>query len=356
MANIIFITENISNLGGIEKITSLIANELVSEHKICILSVYNRSSSNPKYKLKGQISILNLKNKNKIFKLFEAKKIINKFKTNFVIIQGKNLYYFAYLKHLTKSKIIFVDHDSVKAYPVNQKNENKPRKVASKKADFIVSLTEENKSEYIERFAVPSKKIVVIPNFIDANSNPTKYNANSKTIVAVGRYHIQKRFDLLIRAFSIIADKYPDWNIKIYGEGELRQALQELIIKNNLNKRITLCGEFKNRDEAYLDKAFLCLTSQHEGFGLVLLEGFAYKLPAISFNCPSGPSEIIRNNSNGFLVKSYDINEFAHSIEKLIINKNLRIEFSNNTEKTLSVFNKETIIEKWKQLFKISLR
>lgn len=352
MKKVLFILRNISKLGGVGRITSLVANSLLSDYEVHLLNVFNQSCDDSKYYLDKKITTWNLKNTSKLKQLFEARKIVKKNKFDFVIIQTKNLYYFTYLKHLVKSKIIFVDHDSLKAYPVEQNNENKPRLRASKQADVIVSLTEENKREYINRFCIEEKKVVVIPNFIDLSDKSSSYDSNSKEIVAVGRYHAQKRFDLLINSFGLIAKEYPDWKLKIYGDGELRENLQELINDKGLHDQVILCGEFKSADEAYGNKAFLCLTSQHEGFGLVLLEGFAYKLPAISFCCPSGPSEIIDENENGFLIKNQDVSSFSEAMKKLMDNKKLRLSFSNSTSKSLERFKQRRIMNKWKDVLK----
>lgn len=350
MKKVLFIIRDISKLGGVGRITSFVANGLTADYEVFILSVFNQSCGGPKYALDKRITILNLKNTKKFSQLIETNKIVKKLNIDFVIVQTKNLYYFSYLHHLVRSKIIFVDHDSVKAYPVTQNNENKPRLRASKNADLIISLTEENKEEYINRFNINRNKIVVIPNFITLDSKPIDYDTNSKTIVAVGRYHIQKRFDLLIESFSLLANDNPGWILKIYGEGELRKVLQKLIDEKCLHDRVMLCGEFKNPDEAYKNKAFLCMTSQHEGFGLVLLEAFAYKLPVVSFSCPSGPSEIVDENKNGYLVDNLDVLSFSKAMQNLMNDKNLRKEFSENTVNSMIKFDKDKIIQKWKEV------
>lgn len=347
MKSILFIVNNISELGGIEKITISLSNELRHFFNVNILDVCNYDKKKPYYCLNDAIKLFHLKKCSKMYQLLEIKRLIKKQTIDTIIIQSKSLYYFSYIKNICNKRIVFVDHDSLKAYPNKQKNEFIPRKRAIKRANTVVSLTEENKNEYLKRFKIKEKKIIVIGNYVDAPTVDAKYNIDSKVICAVGRYHIQKRFDLLIKAFSIIANKYPDWTLKIYGDGVLKTHLQEIITVNGLTNRISLCGKYKSIEEAYTNKSFYVMSSEHEGFGISLLEALTYKLPVISFNTPSGPSEIIYNNKNGILVPMLNIESLANAMETLINNENLRIFMSDNSYLSTNSFSKEKIISQW---------
>ena len=92
------------------------------------------------------------------------------------------------------------------------------------------------------------------------------------------------------------------------------------------------------------------MTSYYEGLPLVLLEAQQYKLPIVSFNCPTGPSEIIRDGVNGFLVDNYDVDGMVEKISELIENEALRKSFSNNTLLDIEKFSKEKIIQQWLDL------
>lgn len=351
MIKIAFILNNINQMGGVEKITTLLANELINDYEVYIINL-NNIDKTAQYALNTNIKNFNLNHGSKLSQLFQVKRIIKKNKIDYIIIQTKNNYYFAYLKLLTNKKVLFVDHDSLRAYPYKQKNEYLPRKRVIKFVDTIVLLTEDNKKEYIKQFKINSSKIKVIPNFIEETDKEIEYDGNSKTIVAIGRYHIQKRFDLLIEAFSLIANKYNDWTIKIYGDGELKKQLQQLIDNNKLSNRIFLCGKYESKDEAYGNKSFLVMSSEHEGFPMTLLEAFSYKLPIISYNLPSGPSEIIENNINGLLVEHSNINKLADAMECLICSPSKRRKMSKNTTLSLQKFTKNIVIPEWKKILK----
>lgn len=351
MKNIMFIISDISKLGGVERITSSLSNELSNFFAVYIFNTNCSSPNEPKYHIQNNVKILySKKTRNMLSQLLYTKKILLRYKIDTIIIQTKSLYYFAYLRCLTRKNIVFVDHDSIKAYPSNQKNEYLPRKRIINKVNKIVLLTEENKKEYLDRFKIDKAKITVIPNYVDSPIGLIKYDCDSKEIIAVGRYHNQKRFDLLIESFSLIARKYPEWSIKIFGNGDQYNYLQSLIIHKNLSNQIFLCGESKDKKGMYENKAFLCCTSEHEGFCLVLLEALSYKLPVISFNAPSGPSEIIDDGKNGFLINNGDCVLFSKAMENMIKNKHLRELMSSNSHYSLNKYNKKNIILKWRSI------
>lgn len=347
MKTVFFCLSNINKLGGIETITKTVTNELSRYYKIVIINTEPFENSDNSIFVKENISYIDVFG-SKVKQIFQLYKLIKKHKSSCLIIQGKDLYYLSVLSITKKCKIIFYDHDSLLAHPVSQKNEYLPRKRASKFANKIFVLTNENKQAYIDLLNVEENRVSVIPNFIDLPVYRGEYDVNSKTIVAVGRYHQQKRFDLLIEAFHLFSQTNKDYILDIYGEGELRDYLQNLIDTKGLSKRIFLKGRYKNYDEAYMHKAFFVLTSEYEGFGIVLLEAMHYKLPVIAFNCHSGPSDIVINNVNGVLVVQQSIEELSTTMLKLT-NKDIALSYSKNTFLTLDKFAKEEIIDIWKK-------
>ena len=353
MSNIAFFSNKISSIGGIEKITSLLANEFVKEHKVFLLTYENNSKM--AYNLSSNVKIINLVDyKNKIKNLFYLNKKLKQLKINFLIIQDKDYGYFSYLKinKLLKYKIIFCDHSSFNYYYQNNIfNEVERRKKYTKHADAVVVLTSDNHDLYKNKFGYKEHKVYQIPNFLDFDVKNYDYNVLSKTITAVGRLHKQKRFDLLIDAFEKVNEKHPDWSLEIYGDGEEYDKLNNQIISKKLQDCVFLKGNYKNIDEAYLNKSFLCASSEFEGFGIMILEAISYKLPVISFNCLSGPSDMIKDGYNGFLVLPLDVTDMACKINKLIEDEETRLEFSKNSVCVAKEFNKEAIVNKWYTLF-----
>jgi glycosyltransferase involved in cell wall biosynthesis len=140
----------------------------------------------------------------------------------------------------------------------------------------------------------------------------------SQQVVAMGRLSTEKGFGLLIEAFSRIAKDFPEWSLRIIGEGPLRDTLQSQIDEAGLSQRIELIGWSDNPTEILADSQLFVLPSQYEGFPNALLEAMACGTPAISFDCESGPREIIRHDIDGLLVPAGDVDALADTIFRLL--------------------------------------
>lgn len=198
------------------------------------------------------------------------------------------------------------------------------------------------------------KKSCVINNaiYIDQNglNKPPKKN---KEIVAVGRLHRQKNFSMLIKAFSLIADKYTEYNLIIYGEGELRDKLTEQITELGLQKRVILYGNTKEVYNKILCSELFVLSSDFEGMPNALMEAMALGLPCISTNCsPGGAAELIDNYENGILVNIGDYNELADKMDEVLENDELKEKLSRNAKKILDTHSIEEIYGKWEKYIK----
>ena len=137
--------------------------------------------------------------------------------------------------------------------------------------------------------------------------------------------------------------------MRIYGEGKDKEKLKSLIEKYGL-MNVKLMPYATRLDEE-MDKASVyALSSIYEGFGLVLIEAQAKGLPCISFNCKHGPSEIITDGVNGFLVEPGDLNGFADKLLKLITDYELRKTFSDNAQKDLYRFDVDYVVDQWVEM------
>ena len=154
----------------------------------------------------------------------------------------------------------------------------------------------------------------------------------------------------MIESWSRIADKIPDWELRIFGDGELRNELQAQIDHYNLSN-VKLCGFTKELDRELEKASIFALSSRFEGWGLVLIEAQAKGLPCISFNCKCGPSEIIDDGVNGLLVSPENTEEFAEKLLLLMQNEELRRSFSANAQKDLYRFDSEKVVGEWIALF-----
>ena len=224
------------------------------------------------------------------------------------------------------------------------------RKWAAKKADAIVVLTEEDRKNY-EREVNVKGILRRIYNPIEiGNGEDICYNMKSKIIISAGTLNYNKGFDMLIDVAKIVLKKHNDWRWVVCGEGEERKRLEEKIEKNNLTENLILKGNVSNIEEYYRKSAIFVLTSRTEGFGLVLTEAKKEGLPCVSFRCPAGPSEIILDDINGYLLDCFDIEQMAEKINQLIENQDIRKKFSDNSMVGTEKFNIDKISEQWMEL------
>ncbi|NUN09120.1 MAG: glycosyltransferase family 4 protein [Ignavibacteriaceae bacterium] len=193
-------------------------------------------------------------------------------------------------------------------------------------------------------------KVISIPNIINNPGRRKDLNFKSKVVIAIGRLDVVKRYDLLINAFSIVGKKYPDWKLEIWGEGPMKNELNEQIKKLDLESSVLLKGVTKDIYPELLRANFLVLSSQYESFGYVICEAMSVGIPVVSFDCPSGPRHIIRHNVDGLLIPFGDTEELANGIIKLIEEEGLRIEMGNKALDVLNRFSTKSIISEWSKL------
>ena len=120
--------------------------------------------------------------------------------------------------------------------------------------------------------------------------------------------------------------------------------------KGGVLPQVQFKGNVKGKDNIYPDHAIYVMTSRYEGLPLVLLEAKQYGLPIVSFNCPTGPAEIVLDGENGYLIENFDINQMSQKIIELIEKNELRLGFSQNAMLDTDKFNKKKITKQWIEL------
>ena len=170
------------------------------------------------------------------------------------------------------------------------------------------------------------------------------------TVISVGRLEKQKDFVTLIKAYKKVAALYPDWKLKIYGQGNRKDELQGLIERENLTTNIRLCGVTHTPFLEMKKAKIFVLSSFYEGFPNVLCEAMHAGLPCVSTKCECGPSELINDGKNGFLVQIGNINQMAEKIIALIENEKLRSSMGEEAERSTERLSREVICQKWREL------
>ena len=354
MKKIGILVYDFSLVGGAEKVAKNLALELSNENEIFVISLFEAKENvqNPKYNYVNLFdkTISITKNLIKISKKLKKYLIKNQIDILLLITAGVNGV--GILSTIgTNVKTIYCEHSNLENKTYGKKHILR-QWIGAKFADIIVTLTERDKENFKKEFFIKEKRIESIPNWIE-NKNNSKdiiYNSNSKKIITVGRLEKVKGYDNLLNVAKIVNEKHPDWTWDICGGGSLYEELNTKIKEEKLENFLHLKGNVKNIEQIYKEYSFFVMTSYYEGLPLSLLEAQINNLPIISFDCPTGPSEIIENNQNGYLVNCYDVEQMAAKINDLIENKERRIEFSRKSNLNLKKYEKQEVLKKWNNL------
>ena len=214
--------------------------------------------------------------------------------------------------------------------------------------DSIVTLTEADQRAYREAF--PGARVDRIPNALHSLDVPQSSLA-SKVVVSAGRLVPDKRFDRLIKAFELVVQRHPDWTLRIYGEGPWLERLQRSVLKRHLYNHVFLVGPTRRLEERLAKGSIFALSSRSEGFGMALLEALSCGLPAVSFDCPVGPREIIGHGEDGLLVPPGDIEGLAEGICRLIEDEELRRSFGAAARRKAAAYGPDAVAESWERLY-----
>jgi glycosyltransferase involved in cell wall biosynthesis len=169
----------------------------------------------------------------------------------------------------------------------------------------------------------------------------------------VGRIDSQKGYQYLSAIWALVSQRYPDWRLDLYGEGVDRAENQNLIPKGD---HVFAHPQTSDIMDRYKESSILVLTSVYEPFGLVMAEAMSCGVPVVAFDCPYGPSEIITDGENGFLVDCFDVEAFAGKVCQLIVDEEQRRRMGRNAISSVQRFSKDKIIRQWQHLFENVVR
>lgn len=379
---IIYLINSLKNPGGMERVLINKANYFSEKfnYEIFIITTDQNNMDNF-YKLNKEIKCIDLKinyyedfrknimkrirpflYKQKKHKLLLEKQIL-KIKPDFVVSLGcEDTYFLPKLKD--KSLKIREFHfgknfrrEYVKSfnkgliYKIKANIDTLREELLIKKYDKVILLTKEDLKNWKNRL-----NMKVIPNSI--SNIPFKVSScENKKIISVGRLDGQKGYDRLVEVWKIIKTKdiANEWVLEIYGEGIDKNIIEKKIKNYDLQNSLFLKGTTNKIEEKYQESSIYVMTSRYEGFGMVLVEAMAFGIPTISFDCFSGPSDIIKNNVDGYLIENGNIERMAEKICYLIENEMIRKQLGMNARKNIERFSNEIVMNRWKKLFEKSL-
>jgi glycosyltransferase involved in cell wall biosynthesis len=214
-----------------------------------------------------------------------------------------------------------------------------------KKLDQFVVLTHEDRQAWPEL-----TNVSVIPDplsFVPVH----KSTLTNKRVIAVGRYVYQKGFDLLLQVWAKIERQHPDWQLAVFGDGDRTPYLQQMQALGIDSSRCHLNGTVPDIQQEYVDSSLFVFSSRFEGFGMVLVEAMACGLPVVSFACPCGPKDIVKDGEDGLLVENGNLEAMAGALSRLMNDADFRQSMAQAGIENVKRFNIEQIAHKWKTIF-----
>lgn len=231
------------------------------------------------------------------------------------------------------------------------------RRLTYRRLDAVVALTHES-AVWLRRHT-SARHVPVIPNAVPYPlpssaprlARPKKERPGERWLLAVGRLVDQKGFDLLIAAFQKLASRFSHWRLFILGEGPMRGGLERQIEEAGLQGRVALAGRAGNVGEWYEAADLYVMSSRFEGFPNTLAEAMAHGLPAVSFDCDTGPRDIIRHEVDGLLVPPGDLDALTEALARLMADDALRQQYAARAVEVRQRFSMERVAGMWETLF-----
>ncbi len=358
---LLYITNGIKGAAGLERVLSIKANYLseLLGYEVHIL-VLNHNNASTFYEFSSKIILHDISvfgNSLQYLKkyILGIKKVVSKIKPNIISVCDDGLKGFFIPKIISnKIPIIYERHVSkVIEFGVNPTFIKKSRvslkffimNILAKSFHKFIVLTDDNNLEW------DLQNSIIIPNplsFFPSQTAPL----NTKKVIAIGKQGVQKGYDRLLHSWKIVQENHPDWELSIYGKFEAESNLVKLSKELFIENSVHFYEPVKNIEDKYLESSIFAFSSRFEGFGMVLIEAMAYGIPCVSFDCPCGPSTIIKNEEDGFLIPNGDTVDFAEKLILLIENHDKRKLMGQIANENVKRFLPEIIMPKWDELFK----
>lgn len=345
--------------GGIERVTTNMANYFAANnHQVSIVSISSPKTANIfTFDKRVDIKYLNadvelnsnlnswVKVFHKIISVFAARSYFKKVK-NKTFVLGMGTYPALLTALLPQSDSLVKIGCQHGSYASAKSLWFILRWFIFRRLDQVVSLTNYD----TVKLKKLNKNVCVIPNSIQLFPDQPA-DLQNKIILSVGRMDYLKGYDLLLDVFSHFCHTNKDWKLRIIGDGPLRETIGRQIVQKGLADRVSILPVSNVIIEEYLNASVYLMTSRSEGLPMVLLEAQACGLPIISFNCETGPADIINNEKDGYLINDYDIPEMSSRLSELCGDVKKRKEFGQSARENVVKFFPQFVYNKWEMLF-----
>jgi len=217
--------------------------------------------------------------------------------------------------------------------------------------DKFVCLTSEDAEAW------KLKNVTNIPNFTSISSAGLTETTDKtkRQIIMLARLMPQKRIDLMIEIWSLLSKDFPEWQVKVLGDGMERAALEQQIEERGVKESFLLPGGVKDVREELAKSDILCLTSEYEGFGIVLIEAMMLRVPVLAFEYV-GVHDIIENGQDGIIVPFGNVESYATQLRRLMQSVEERERLASNALLSVKKFDKEQVMKQWVNLFSLLRR
>ncbi len=355
---LLYITNGITGAGGLERVLSIKASELADNYRyeVHLLSL-NEIDKRPFFSFSDRLILHSIEVSGNSLSYFSSYKrgiqqLVNKIEPHIILVCDDGLKGFLlptliktpakwiYERHVSK----LIESSFAQSFPKSMITRIKwllMEKLGQNFSKFVV-LTEGNKNEWQSLL-----NLEVIPNPLSFYPLQSSF-LDQKTLICVGKISYQKGQDLLVKAWEMIRKKHPEWRLELYGN-----ANESFLDTHSLEQlNIFHFPAVKDILDKYLESSIYVMSSRFEGFGMVLIEAMACGVPCVSFNCNYGPSDIIKNNEDGFLAENGNIFDLANQIITLMDDVDLRKAMGEKARENVKRFDPQIIAGQWDILFK----
>jgi glycosyltransferase involved in cell wall biosynthesis len=242
--------------------------------------------------------------------------------------------------------VIAQEHQHLGHYPEDVRND---LATALPNVSALVTLTDADRAAYQDLLGAAGPPVLAIPNAVpDVPLGPGDPSAHR--LIAAGRLMHQKGFDLLLEAFATVAADHPDWSLDIFGRGSHRARLEQTVVDLGVGGQVRINAPTDRLGERMRDASIYVLSSRFEGFPMVLLEAMAAGLAVVSFDCPTGPGEILTDGISGLLVPAQDVPAMAAALDRLMSDESLRRRLAAAAPEAVRPYSSQAVGRRWDEL------
>ena len=214
--------------------------------------------------------------------------------------------------------------------------------------DAVVVLSEHDRRNYVTALG-GATRVERIPNAVPRLGGPAA-DLSRPVVLAIGRLTRQKGFDRLICAFARVARTEPDWTLRICGRGPEHERLAGMVAERGLQDRVALPGAVADIGAEFARASIFVLSSRFEGFPMVILEAMSKGLPVVSFDCATGPADMVEDGRTGFLVPEGDVGGLARALRALARDEPLRRRLGAAGAERVEAFSPARVGARWDAL------